>query len=134
MTVRAHFFASSAENPDVRAQITGVVTADRLGGTFGAAVAARSAKSVTQSAIAGYLKAWTEEDASTSVGAYQGPVKVCVGEHDPFLTEQVSRDHIMAIYPGADFESLSGAGHYPPLETPPHTAAVFNAFFGSQTI
>lgn len=57
------------------------------------------------------------------------PTLVAWGEKDAMVSTEYGRQYAAAI-PGARFETVSGAGHYPGLEQPLATAALINGFAG----
>ncbi|MCW2239732.1 alpha/beta fold hydrolase [Azospirillum canadense] len=120
----ASFFDSAIDDVTVRGQLGSAVTGGRLGDGFAAFMVRLSAETATREAIKGYLRAWTREDVSAEIAPYRGPVQVCVGQHDPVLTEEVARTGILPLFPTATLATLEGSGHYPPMEIPAHSAAL----------
>lgn len=58
------------------------------------------------------------------------PTLVAWGEKDAMVSSEYGRQYAAAI-PGARFEIVSGAGHYPGLERPQETAALVGDFAGA---
>jgi esterase len=118
----AAFFGATVDNPQVRGQCASAVTGGRLGSGFAKHVAALSQRTATNEAIAKYLKSWTEEDVSSEIGSFRGPVHIYVGEHDPVLTREVMEKKVVPLFPTAQVGNINGAGHYPAMEAPAFTA------------
>ncbi len=129
----AAFFGSAVDDVAVRGQLAGIVTGRRLGDGFSAFMARLSAETATRAAIAGYLRAWTEDDVRGEIGAFAGPVQSYVGRHDPVLTEAVARDGILPLFADASLATLEGTGHYPSMEVPAYTAALLGSLHEAGT-
>ena len=50
-----------------------------------------------------------------------------MGQFDPVLTVDVARQTVLPHFPQASIETIDGAAHYPPLETPAFVASLLNA-------
>jgi pimeloyl-ACP methyl ester carboxylesterase len=122
----AAFFGGAADSLEVRGQCAAAVTGGRLGPAFSAFVARLSGECVTPEGIRKYLRAWTEEDVSSDLVPYAGAVRVYMGQFDPVLTVEVAKQAIVPHFPHAVIETIDGAAHYPPLETPAYVASLLN--------
>ena len=83
-----------------------------------------------QAAFAASFLAWAGMDFSADVkaAAFQVPLLVLTGEHDPRFNAALMRRTTLAWYPQARLEVLANAGHYPMNETPLALAASIEAF------
>lgn len=83
-----------------------------------------------QAAFAASFLAWAGMDFSADVkaAAFQVPLLVLTGEHDPRFDAALMRRTTLAWYPQARLEVLANAGHYPINETPLALAASIEAF------
>lgn len=123
----AAFFGAAADNGEVRGQCATAVTSGRLGEGFGKFVTKLSLETASAEVIRRYLEAWTQNDVSAEVKGFKAPVRVFVGAHDPVLTEALMREKVLPLFPQATIETIEGAGHYPPAETPARAAEIIAA-------
>jgi esterase len=123
----AAFFGAAADSGEVRGQCASAVTSGRLGEGFAKFVTKLSLETASAEVIRKYLAAWTQNDVSAEVSGFKGPVRVFVGGHDPVLTETLMREKVLPLFPQATIETIEGAGHYPPAETPARTAELVAA-------
>ncbi len=123
-------FSSAAGDPASRAAIIDFTTGSRLTKTFVSHVVQHSLDNSTVDAFGAYLPAWAKTDFAGQVQGRQVPVKVIVGEHDPALSAEVMKQTWLALYPNAEMDVLTNAGHYPMFETPVALATSIEEFLG----
>lgn len=122
----AAFFGAAASSAEVRGQCASAVTGGRLGSVFSTFMSELSIASSTPEAISKYLRVWTDVDLSGDLVPYTGDVRIYIGQFDPVLTVDVAKEAILPHFPQATIETIEGAAHYPPLETPAYVANLLN--------
>jgi 3-oxoadipate enol-lactonase len=70
------------------------------------------------------------EITAADLGAIRAPVLVASGAHDFLWPPQVGRE-VAALIPGARFEIIEDAGHFPHLQAPESLAELARRFFGN---
>ncbi|MEV6024827.1 alpha/beta hydrolase [Streptomyces sp. NPDC052036] len=117
-------FEAATDDPDARATVITAVTGGRLGAGFVRHVNELSRKTADPAAMRAYLRTWTQDDVSGEVTAYQRPVLVLTGQHDPVLTAAVAEEQIIPQYTDVRSLVLDGSAHLPPMEIPARTVTV----------
>jgi pimeloyl-ACP methyl ester carboxylesterase len=123
-------FSSAASDPASRAAIIDFTTGNRHTRTFISHVVQHSLDHSTVEAFGAYLPAWAKTGFAQQVQGREVPVKVIVGEHDPALSADVMKQTWLALYPNAEMDVLTNAGHYPMFETPVALATSIEEFLG----
>ena len=120
------FFEGAAADPDVMRQVIHMLASggedDQLTASY---ISALSRVTTHPSALAAYLRAWTQDDVSAGVDQYAGPVLVVTGADDPALGPEVG-EKIAQTFRNARTEVITGSGHFPPLEKPAELARLIS--------
>ena len=106
-------------------------TGSRYGKAFISRLADISMAASRPEAYRAYLDAWSKTDITPDLRDANVPLKVMVGANDPFVQESVVRDTVIRAFPRADLCVLQNVGHYPVLEAPPLTIALWESWFNS---
>lgn len=127
--VRAQFLAAS-DSVDARRAIIDRSTGGRLPPAWLDWKARYSWEHSDRAAFAASFLAWSGMDFSAEVkaAAFQAPLLVLTGEHDPRFDAALMRRTTLAWYPQSRLEVLAHAGHYPMNEAPLALAARIGAF------
>jgi pimeloyl-ACP methyl ester carboxylesterase len=80
-------------------------------------------------AYRGYLDAWAKTDITEELGQSDFPLKIIIGEKDPFVPEDAMRNTTMKAFPKAELVVLANIGHYPQLEAPLLATTMFETWF-----
>lgn len=123
-------FSGAAASPDHRAAIISFSTGATPSSPLVTSVVEHSLENSTVEAFGTYLPSWAKADFADRVRGSKTAVKIIVGENDPALPAALMAETWLAFYPHAELEVLSGAGHYPMLETPAALAACIEEFLG----
>jgi pimeloyl-ACP methyl ester carboxylesterase len=121
-------FYGAAEDPAKRRIIMDLVTGHRASPHWVDRMVGHSLEEARPEAFAAYLASWQPLDLSAAVKGNTVPVLVLVGEYDLALTADVMRATWQVSYPNCRIETVSGAGHYPPHETPVAFVTAVEAF------
>ena len=71
-----------------------------------------------------YLANWTGADFAEDLGKYAAPTTLVVGDGDPFVTNEYLAATLAGLRSGTMF-NIAGAGHYPMIEQPAQTVAIW---------
>jgi pimeloyl-ACP methyl ester carboxylesterase len=127
-------FRGAKDNAANREMILMHTTGNRLSPAFGRVMAERSLTQTTPEAFEGYLTAWSATDFTDRVEGLAVPFRVIVGEHDPAVTVALMNDTVMRWFPNTELTLLSGAGHYPMVETPLTLATLCESWLQQKTL
>ncbi|GLF94926.1 alpha/beta fold hydrolase [Streptomyces yaizuensis] len=121
-------FYGAATDPARRRAILDQVTGLRASGRWLDGMVRTSLEDSREEAFASYLASWQTLDLVDTLIGSELPVLVVAGEYDLALTPDLMRATWLAWYPNATLSVLSGAGHYPPQETPVALLTVLEDF------
>lgn len=83
-----------------------------------------AAKTLDKSVWDAYLANWTGANFAQDIGNYAAPTTLVVGDGDPFVTNEYLAATLAGLRSGS-MVNLAGAGHYPMVEQPAQTVAIW---------
>lgn len=123
------FFQGAAESDDVRQALVSFSVSDRHSPAWIRHLVNESRRNSRAEAFGAYLSSWAREDFSRHVQGIPTPLLVIIGEHDAALRPELMQATFLRIYPNAEMEVISNAGHYPMWETPIDLASRIQRYF-----
>jgi pimeloyl-ACP methyl ester carboxylesterase len=126
---RRQLFEAAATQLEARRRVIDASTGQRLAAAWCASVAQASWDAHDPAAVAGYLRAWTQQGFADEVSRLTQPVLLLVGQHDPGINMRSVAANWLQHHQRALVEEIAGAGHYPMQEAPAYTATRVQSFF-----
>jgi pimeloyl-ACP methyl ester carboxylesterase len=77
-----------------------------------------------------YLANWTGASFAEDIGNYAAPTTLVVGDGDPFVTNEYLAATLAGLQSGS-MVNIAGAGHYPMIEAPAESVAVWEKALSS---
>lgn len=117
---------------DSRKNALAAATGSQYGAGFVARLAELSVQASEPRAYRAYLDAWSRTDICDRLSGSEVPLEIVIGDKDPFVPEAAMRETLMPRFAKARLTVLSGLGHYPLIEAPPRTLALFETIFATR--
>lgn len=124
-------FRSAVTSAEARRRFFDMSTAQRHDSDWLDRQTTESMATTDSTACRSYLDSWTTTDVSREVAGSVVPSLVVVGEHDPTISKDFVDATWASLYRYLTVEVISGASHYPMIETPDALVATVSRFLAT---